>query len=58
MKKILFLIVFAFVSLNLVTNAATYNITPKAPKISESLKPIINKYKNGDYVGSMQDLED
>lgn len=58
MKKILSLIVFAFISISLSVSAATYNITPKAPKITPTLKPIIVKYKKGDYVGSMQDLEE
>lgn len=38
--------------------AVTYNITPKAPRITESLKPIIVKYKKENYVGAMQDLEE
>ena len=58
MKKILSLIVFALLSATLGATAATYNITPKAPKITPSLKPIIIKYKKGDYIGSMQDLEE
>ena len=48
MKKILSLIVFALLSATLGATAATYNITPKAPKITPSLKPIIIKYKKGD----------
>lgn len=58
MKKILSFIAFIFMAVSLSATAATYNITPKAPKITPSLKPIIVKYKKGDYVGSMQDLED
>ena len=58
MKKLLSLIVIGMLSLGLCANAATHTITPKAPKITESLKPIIAKYKKGDYVGSMQDLEE
>lgn len=37
---------------------ANYGVTPRAPRVSESLKPIIVKYKAGNYVGAMQDLED
>ena len=55
MKKLLVLIAFVFVSMGLTVSAATYNITPKAPKITPTLKPIIVKYKKGDYIGSMQD---
>lgn len=58
MKKLLSLAVAGLVLFGLSATAATYNITPKAPKITPSLKPIIIKYKKGDYVGSMQDLED
>ena len=58
MKKIVSLIVFAFMVVSLSATAATYNITPKAPRITPTLKPIIVKYKKGDYVGSMQDLEE
>lgn len=62
MKKLLSLIalsIFAFSIINIeATDAATRSITPRAPKISAGLKPIIAKYKKGDYIGSMQDLED
>jgi len=62
MKKVLLLITlgiitFSFSNFN-IANAATRSITPRAPKITESLKPIIVKYKKGDYIGSMQDLEE
>ena len=58
MKKLLSIMVTALFICSLCANAATYNITPRAPKITDSLKPIIAKYKKGDYVGSMQDLEE
>lgn len=58
MKKILSVIAIGIISFSLCASATTYNITPKAPKISESLKPIITKYKQGDYIGSMVDLEE
>lgn len=58
MKKVLSFIIFSLFVLGVGAHAATYNITPKAPKISEGLKPIVAKYKQGNYVGSMQDLEE
>ncbi len=36
----------------------TYSITPKAPKVTASLKPIIAKYRGQNYIGAMQDLEE
>ena len=39
-------------------NALQYGIKPVAPKISESLKPMIAKYKKENYIGAMQDLEE
>ena len=38
--------------------APMYNITPKAPQVSANMKPIIAKYRQEDYIGAMQDLED
>lgn len=63
MKKVLSIATLGIFALSLmninIANAAnTYNITPKAPKVSASLKPIIAKYRQGNYVGSMQDLEE
>ena len=37
---------------------ADYNIVPKAPNVSPALKPIIVKYKSGNYLGAMLDLEE
>ena len=62
MKRVFLLIFSLAFTLNIVgidtTQASTYNIAPKAPKISPALKPIIVKYKNEDYTGAMLDLED
>ena len=59
MKKLLSLITTSVLFFGLcASGATTYNITPKAPKITPTLKPIIEKYKQGNYIGSMQDLED
>ena len=61
MKKTLSLFIATIMAIGLL-NAhrafATYNVVPKAPKISESLKPIILKYRNENYVGAMIDLEE
>lgn len=38
--------------------AGTYAVTPKAPYITPSLRPIIAKYRQENYVGAMIDLED
>ena len=58
MKKTLSLFVATVMAIGLL-NAdkafATYNVVPKAPKISESLKPIILKYRNENYIGAMVD---
>ena len=62
MKKVLLSIISGIIAFNFsnfdMANATTRSITPKAPKITESLKPIVVKYKKGDYIGSMQDLEE
>ncbi len=62
MKKLLSLVILtvAFISFTSLQTFAgpNYGVTPRAPKISESLKPIIVKYKSGNYVGAMQDLEE
>lgn len=58
MKRILSVIAIGIISISMCASATTYNITPKAPKISETLKPIITKYKQGDYIGTMVDLEE
>ncbi|MBQ7286488.1 MAG: tetratricopeptide repeat protein [Candidatus Gastranaerophilales bacterium] len=60
MKKILSILAISL-SMFILANCAEVqaaNITPKAPKISAKLKPIITKYRQGNYVGSMQDLEE
>ena len=43
-----------FVNCN--TFAATQNIIPKAPYVSQSMKPVIAKYRQQNFVGSLQDL--
>lgn len=62
MKKTLSLFILGVATVSLLTAsdvfAATYNVTPKAPKVSASLKPIVAKYRNKNYVGAMQDLEE
>jgi len=58
MKKFLSFLAISLFSLSLCAGATTYNISPKAPKITDSLKPSIAKYKQGDYIGTMLDLED
>ena len=58
MKKILSLITIGALTLSLCACATTNNVIPKAPKMTATLKPIVAKYKKGDYVGSMQDLEE
>ena len=61
MKKTLSLFIATVMAIGLL-NAhkafATYNVVPKAPKITESLKPIIAKYRNENYIGAMIDLEE
>ncbi len=62
MKKTLSLFVSGFVAIILMATsnvfAATYNVKPKVPQVSESLKPIVVKYRAKNYVGAMQDLEE
>lgn len=62
MKKTLSLFILGVATVSLLTVsdvfATTYNVTPKAPKISASMKPIVVKYRNKNYVGAMQDLEE
>ena len=58
MKKILSLLVIGALTLGMYASAATHSVTPKAPKMTATMKPIIAKYKRGDYAGSMQDLEE
>ena len=58
MKKILSLLVIGALTLGMYASAATHSVTPKEPKMTAAMKPIIAKYKRGDYVGSMQDLEE
>ena len=38
--------------------AAVQVITPRAPKVTEGLKPIIVKYKQGNYVSALQELDE
>lgn len=62
MKKIfsIVLTLFALAGITASSTAATkYNfVVPKAPYISPSLKPCIEKYKAGNYTGAMIDLEE
>lgn len=62
MKKVFSLTVIvlaflAFTSMDKSNAQTTYNVQSKAPYISASLKPIIAKYRNENYVGAMLDLE-
>lgn len=61
MKKLLSIVFSTIViasSCAYVFAAPMYNITPKAPQVSAAMKPIIVKYRQEDYIGAMQDLED
>lgn len=62
MKKTLLLFISGIAMLSILisssTFAATYNFAPKGPTPSQSLKPIIVKYKQKNYTGAMQDLEE
>lgn len=58
MKKSLSFILTLVASLGLMVSAATVDIIPKAPVPSASLKPCITMYKQGNYIGAMQDLKD
>ena len=62
MKKTLSLLILGIAVTGFIATsgayATTYNVTPKAPKVSASLKPIVAKYKNKNYIGAMQDLEE
>ena len=60
MKKLVisFLLLATFTLLN-ATYATTYNyVTPKAPYISPSIRGAVVKYKQKNFVGAMQDLEE
>ncbi len=62
MKKMFSIIfslaIFGICNCYMANAASTYNITPKPPKITPSLKPIITKYRQANYIGAMQDLEE
>lgn len=62
MKKTLMLIFTALIISGLMStykvSASTYEVIPKAPNISASLKPCIAMYKQGNYIGAMQDLKE
>ena len=62
MKKTLLLLISGIATTLIMASssvfATTYNVTPKAPKVSESLKPIVVKYRAKNYTGAMQDLEE
>ena len=62
MKKILlfvctFIAIAGLLNLNN-ANANTNYVVPKAPYVSPALKPCIAKYKQENYTGAMQDLEE
>lgn len=38
------------------TNAATQKVMPKTPYVSQSMKPVIAKYRQQNFIGSLQDL--
>lgn len=61
MKKVFLLIFASFAIVGLISTnnslANTNYVTPKAPYITPSLKPCIQKYKQGNYTGAMVDLE-
>lgn len=61
MKKIIST-VFAICAIALCFQAAqaatVQKVKPKAPYVSEEMKPIIEKYRGGNYVSAMQDLEE
>ena len=61
MKKT-FLLIFAIVAIIGIINidrslASTNYVVPKAPDVTPSLKPCIEKYKQGNYTGAMVDIE-
>ncbi|MBQ8635786.1 hypothetical protein IJ425_06510 [bacterium] len=62
MKKTLALLILGIAAVGYMATssafATTYNVTPKAPKVTASLKPIVAKYRQRNYVGAMQDLEE
>ena len=61
MKKT-FLLIFAIIAIIGIINidrslASTNYVVPKAPDVTPSLKPCIEKYKQGNYTGAMVDIE-
>ena len=59
MKKTFLIILsltFAIGFVSSKTLASTQNIVPKAPYVSQSMKPVIAKYKQQNFIGSLQDL--
>ncbi|MBQ8848400.1 MAG: hypothetical protein IJ003_05595 [Candidatus Gastranaerophilales bacterium] len=61
MKKMLSSLIVCAISFGIIgchKAYAAYNVVPKAPYISPSLKPIIQKYRQENYVGAMIDLEE
>ena len=62
MKKTLSLFITGLAAIMLFSaldvKAAVYNVTPKPPKLTATLKPIVVKYKAKNYIGAMQDLEE
>lgn len=49
--------ILGFINTNKAFANANY-VVPKAPVVTASLKPSIEKYKQGNYIGAMQDLEE
>ena len=58
LKVVLALVILANVSIIAYAKAKTYVITPSAPVVSESMKPIIKDYREGNYTQSMIKLEE
>ena len=62
MKKVLILICTFIAIAGLINSdsakASTNYVVPKAPYVSPALKPCIAKYKQENYTGAMQDLEE
>lgn len=58
LKAIVAIVILANVSMIAYAKAKTYAITPSAPVVSESMKPIIKDYREGNYTQSMVKLEE
>ena len=62
MKKTFLLILTSIAVMGMIninkSLASTNYVTPKTPYVTPSLKPCIQKYKQENYTGAMQDLEE